>query len=135
VSGWGAAALTGRRQRKDARDDRRRTAYITFIAAGEELRRLMVAHTTMEKPPTPDSTFGENLSAAVGAVDRAYIPVDLAAPKKVRTAALEAQQSAWGLYAWVYDQKNPGPTTPGEVGALVGKYIGDLDAFVVSVRD
>ncbi len=129
LSSW----TTSRRQREDARNERRRGAYAAFIGTAEELTRLLIAHDTMENPPAPDSRFGDNLARAVGAIDRAYVGVLLVGPEKGRTGADELRQKAWQVLGWA---RRPEPGTRiEELAALAAEYATACEVFARIARD
>ena len=94
LSGWGAT----RRARADARAERRRAAYAAFIAAQNELTRVVFAWKTAENTPAPDARFGDAIAQAVGAVDRATVAITLAGPTKAAASASDVREKAWAIY-------------------------------------
>jgi gas vesicle protein len=117
------------RSGKDSRDDRRRAAYAAFIAAQEELRRILLAWRTAEPSPAPDARFGPAIAQAVGSVDRAFVAVVLAGPRKAKDHADDVRDQAWGVYNVIYRPEGTGQSADPKLGKRVEKYIDACDAF------
>jgi hypothetical protein len=105
--GWLGNWTASRRSSADKRDERRRDAYGAFIEAAEELTRLLAIYRTVENPPAPDSTVGDNVARYVGSVSRAYVTVLLAGPRQAKEAAQEVNQRAWVLLAFLHGYGTP----------------------------
>jgi len=125
LSTWASS----RQSRKDARDDRRRTAYAAFIGAQEELRRVVLAWQTADLPPAPDSTFGRAIAKAVGSVDRAFVAVTLAGPQKAQDDADDVRGKAWGVYNVIYGPEGSGQPVLPKVDERIGDYVGTCEQF------
>src|SRR5215831_6610982 len=131
LSTWASS----RQSRKDARDDRRRTAYAAFIGAQEELRRVVLAWQIADLPPAPDSTFGRAIAKAVGSVDRAFVAVTLAGPQKAQDDADDVRGKAWGVYNVIYRPESPGQPGMPKFTERVGDYIDACDQFTQTASE
>ena len=135
ISGMSTWA-SSRQSRKDARDDRRRSAYAAFIGAQEELRRVVLAWQAADLPPTaadlpstPDGTFGRAIAKAVGSVDRAFVTVTLAGPQKARDDADDVRGKAWGVYNVIYGPEGSGEPVLTKVDERISDYIDTCEQF------
>jgi hypothetical protein len=134
ISGLSTRA-SSRRSRKDTRDDRRRAAYAAFVAAQEELRRVILAWKTTHPPPTADSQFGPSVAQAVGSVDRAFVAVTLAGPEKAQDHADDVRGKAWGVYNVIYGPESPGQPVMPKFAERVGDYIDACDQFTQTASE
>jgi hypothetical protein len=125
MSSW----VSSRQSRKDARDDRRRSAYAAFIGAQEELRRVVLAWQSADLPPTPDGTFGRAIAKAVGSVDRAFVAVTLAGPQKAQDDADDVRGKAWGVYNVMNDPEGSGQLVLPKVDERISDYIDTCEQF------
>jgi gas vesicle protein len=127
--GWLSAWTAMHRSGKDSRDDRRRAAYAAFIAAQEELRRILLAWETVEPPPAAESRFGPAVAQTVSSVDRAFVAVVLAGPRKAKDHADDVRDQAWGVYNVIYLPEGPGRPADPKLGKRVDGYIAACDVF------
>src|SRR5262245_3029607 len=121
--------VSSRQSRKDARDDRRRTAYAAFIGAQEELRRVVLAWQTADLPPAPDGTFGRTIAKAVGSVDRAFVAVTLAGPQKAQDDADDVRAEPCALYAGISGPERSGQPVLPKVDERIADYVGTCEQF------
>ena len=131
--GWVATWTAGRRSRAERRSDIRREAYGTFIGAAEELTRLFSAYHTVESPPAPESTIGENVARYVGSVSRGYVAVLLAGPSQAKEPAARVRKEAWALLSSLrgYGRPRDLPAdTLKELLAHIDAYIMACDTFI-----
>ena len=90
-----------RRQRADARNERRRDAYTDFIRALQELSRLLSRHRAEpDGEYEPSFTFSDELEPDVAGIEQARIAVLLAGPDDVASLADQVQAAAHQLLDW-----------------------------------
>jgi len=103
---WLSNWASSRRQQTDARNERRRAAYVMLIDAAGELSRLLLANAIMNGSAAPDPNLVEKVARAADLVDRAYGGVLLVGPDKAQASAWEMAHEA----RQVLDQlSNPRP--------------------------
>jgi hypothetical protein len=128
--GWLATWTTARRSRKQAREDRQRNAYVVFIAAADELTRLMKGG-----PPTGDPlTVTPELRTILAAIERAYAAVTLAGPQDASRAAENVRTKAWEIFHW-WRRHNKDKYNRAELATEVNIYIGLCEIFTKAARD
>jgi hypothetical protein len=93
---WLANWTTTRRTSKEARDERRRTAYAAFLAAAEELGRLMTT-ARVGAGFISGPSLQKDLAAMIGPIDRTQVAIALVGPQTVQQAADDVRRKAWEL--------------------------------------
>lgn len=130
--GWLASWTAARRSSQEARDDRRRNAYSSFIAAADELTRLMKGGpATGEGPPavTPE------LRTVLAAIERACAGVTLIGPQDTGRAAENVRAKAWEIFHWWRRLPNKRKYDVAKLSAEVNIYIGLCEIFIKAARD
>lgn len=140
VGGGGIAQWAGnRRSDSRGRDERRHAAYAEFIAAADELTRMMRSwYPTKGYPsfrlrrwPLPHQTieFRQTLAAILGNIDRAAVAVTLAGPRTAAEAAGAVRAKGWEMFRWWL---RSGPHQ--ELRALDNEYVALCDTFTAVAR-
>lgn len=122
LAGGGITWLFRLHDSKQAKADRRRGVYASFLVAANELTRLLIAHQTVKNVPAADSAFGENMALAVGVIDRAYVAVVLDSSETVRGKAEEVRGKAWDIYNLVYGHRPPVGDALEELRAVAAEF-------------
>jgi hypothetical protein len=118
---WLANWTTTRRSSEEARDERRRTAYVAFLAGAEELNRLVTtAQPGIFTLSGSGLDFREELTATLGPIDRAYVAVSLVGPKTADQTAEKVRSQAWVTVDLLRKSK---------LGDPVGRQLGEIESY------
>jgi hypothetical protein len=98
LSGWASAAISSSHARRDARDNRRRAAYATFLGALDEILRIYTISsdwTQFVARLNRDPEFRDSFSQALASVNRTCVDVILAGSPRAYREVKGIEDARW----------------------------------------
>jgi hypothetical protein len=129
IASWITAAVTSRHAAMNARDDRRRAAYLAFLGALDEILALFLTAGNFEQELDANPAFADSVRQASSSIASTSVAVLLAGSQRARNVVKGIENARWGVLGALID-----PTRRENLGQFMQQFA-NVQAEIANIAD